>query len=93
MTVKGFRVHTRRFNRTLKYLKKVIQHMDEYEGITHTNISFIRCCHVIRINNHLCFHFNNFFKHKYFIFMCRRNLNNARHAIIQGCIFRRARFY
>ena len=62
MTVKGFRVHTRRFNRTLKYLKKVIQHMDEYEGITHTNISFIRCCHVIRINNHLCFHFHIFSK-------------------------------
>ena len=49
MTVIGLRVHTCRFNRTLKCLKKVIQNMDEYGGITHTNISFIGCCHVIRI--------------------------------------------
>ena len=86
MTVKGLRVHTRRFNRTLKYLKKVIQHMDEYEGITHTNISFIRCCHVIRINNHLCFHFHIFSKTN-ISYVFRRNLNDARHEIIQGWKF------
>ena len=86
MTIKGFRVHTRRFNRTLKYLKKVIQHMDEYEGITHMNISFIRCCHVIRINNQLCFHFNIFSKTN-ISQVFRRNLNDARHAIIQGWKF------